>query len=368
MTDLVALKATNAKRWLNMNLTGRLDFNVFARKAVANKARYIDIVRRCRALGSNMPDEAWVFIALTHNRESSMNFATHLGQGDPLDRKTVHVPAGRGPFTGPDAFERGAVDALVYCAPNAALSNKDWSIGGLLTYEERYNGLAYANAGRPSPYVWSGTTAYDPPTGPGGKVLQDHGPIEPVVDKQLGCAGMIQAIIAIDPSLKFGVVPSSQPDAAPVPLPSSPGSVPVLDARWLQASLNTLGATPILVVDGIAGAGTRTALKAFQTSKGILPADGVAGPATIEALKAALAPSGVKITLPPARPDLVPQVTPAKPAMSTAAKAGGAVVVVAAPIVVASQGYGWLEIGLSAFIATGLVTVVVLLIRKFREK
>lgn len=65
--------------------------------------------------------------------------------------------------------------------------------------------------------------------------------------------------------------------------------------------------------------------------------------------------------------DPVPQVRSAKPATSTGAKVGGAVVIIAAPVIVASQGYNWLEIGLSAFIAAGLVTVIVLLIRKFRS-
>jgi putative chitinase len=67
------------------------------------------------------------------------------------------------------------------------------------------------------------------------------------------------------------------------------------------------------------------------------------------------------------RPDPVPQVTLAKPATPTAAKVGGGAVVIAAPVIAASAGYGWLEIGLSAFIAAGLVTAVVLLIRKFRS-
>jgi lysozyme family protein len=155
MTDLNALQRANDARWKIAKITGRLNFDAVARKAFANRARYIDIVRRCRARGSNMPDEAWVFVAVIHNRESGMDFTTHLGQGDPLNRATTHVPAGRGPFFGMDAFERGAVDALVDCAPKAAIANKDWSISGMLTYLERYNGLKYANAGRPSPYLWS---------------------------------------------------------------------------------------------------------------------------------------------------------------------------------------------------------------------
>jgi lysozyme family protein len=275
MTDLVALKAVNAKRWTNAKLTRGPEFARPAQKAFANKARYVSIAKR-----SGMPEIAWLFVAVSHYRESSQDFTKNLGQGDPLDHVSTRVPAGRGPFVGITAFEDGAVDALVKCAPYAA-RNTDWSIAGMLTLLERYNGLAYANAGRPSPYIWSGTDQYV-----NGKVLVDHGPIEPVVDKQLGCAGLILAIMALDSTVRFdGPAPSiPAPPVVPVPLPGAP--VP-LDAKWLQASLNALGATPALAVDGILGAGTRTAVRAFQASKGLV-ADGLAGPETVAALKAAL--------------------------------------------------------------------------------
>ena len=45
--------------------------------------------------------------------------------------------------------------------------------------------------------------------------------------------------------------------------------------------------TPQLAVDGIIGAGTRTAIKAFQVSKS-LAVDGRAGPQTLAAIEAAL--------------------------------------------------------------------------------
>ncbi len=192
MTDLVALKAANAKRWANAKLTRGPEFAKPANKAYANKATYVRIAKR-----AGMPDVAWLFIACAHYRESSQDFTKNLGQGDPLDHVTTHVPDGRGPFLGPNAFEDGAVDALVNCAPFAAKLT-DWSIAGMLTNLERYNGLAYANAGVPSPYVWSGTDQYK-----SGKVIRDHGPIEPVVDKQLGIAGLILSIMALDPTITF---------------------------------------------------------------------------------------------------------------------------------------------------------------------
>ena len=273
MTDLVALKAANVRRWANAELTRGPEFVSYARKAVANKSRYASICER-----AGMPASAWPFVACWHYRESSMDFTKNLGQGDPLGEKTRHVPAGRGPFRGPTAFEDGAVDALVNCSPYAA-RNTDWSIAGGLTLSERYNGLAYANAGRPSPYIWAGTDQYTI-----GKVLVDHGPIEPVVDKQLGVAGLILSIMALDPSVRFDESPSAIPIVA---APSIAPSAPTLDAEYLQIGLNKLGATPQLAVDGIIGAATRTAVKAFQASKGLY-VDGIAGPETIAAIQTAL--------------------------------------------------------------------------------
>jgi hypothetical protein len=148
----------------------------------------------------------------------------------------------------------------------------------MLTLLEQYNGLAYANANRPSPYIWSGTDQYTI-----GKVVVDHGPIEEIVDKQLGCAGLIIAMMGLDSSITF-----DGPSAA------APTSGEVLDARWMQTSLNTLGATPSLIVDGIFGAATRTALRAFQKSKDGLTANGVANADTVAAIKDALTAAGGK--------------------------------------------------------------------------
>lgn len=283
MADLVALRAANEKRWANAKLTRGPEFAKYAAKIVANKARYQDVERRSGV--------HWLFVAVSHYRESTLDFSRQLGQGDPLDRVSIHVPAGRGPFLGPKGFEDAAVDALVNCAPYAA-RNKDWTIAGMLTLLERYNGLAYANANRPSPYVWSGTDQYV-----NGKVVVDHGPIEPIVDKQLGCAGLILAVMAIDPSVTFDVAPKVTPDL--------PAPAPALDGVWLQTSLNKLGAAPILAVDGIVGAGTRSAVRAFQQSKGLLM-DGLVGPATLASIKSALSPP---VILSPASPSLWVRIT-----------------------------------------------------------
>ncbi len=155
-------------------------------------------------------------IAVIHQRECSQNWASSLAQGDPWDRVSVHVPAGRGPF---ESWEDAAIDALVNCAPYAA-RNRDWSIGGTLTKLEEYNGLGYASRGRPSPYIWSGTDQYT-----GGKYVRD-GVYDPTaVDSQLGCAGLLMAMMELDTSINFAgatIAPTRSAPAAQDPTPSKP--------------------------------------------------------------------------------------------------------------------------------------------------
>lgn len=69
--------------------------------------------------------------------------------------------------------------------------------------------------------------------------------------------------------------------------PAPPAAAPVHDTRWLQMTLNDLGATPPLVVDGDSGPATKAAIKAFQGANG-LATDGLFGPLTLDALQAAL--------------------------------------------------------------------------------
>lgn len=277
MTDLIALKAANEKRWANAKLT-RSSFGPVARRLVAAKARYQSVESR-----TGVP---WPFIAVTHEREASQNWNTQLGQGDPLHAASVHVPAGRGPF---QTWEDGAYDALVNCGPYAA-RNRDWSIGGMLEKLEEYNGLGYFRRGVPSPYIWAGTDQYH-----SGKYVRD-GVYDPnTVDQQLGCVGLLKAMMELDPSIRFDGSIISQP--APVP----PGMV--RDGAWLQDSLNKLGANPQLQVDGVVGPATRNAVRAFQLAQGIT-VDGLTGPETFAAIDKALA-LGKPVPTIPVPPEIV---------------------------------------------------------------
>jgi lysozyme family protein len=207
MTDLIALKAANEKRWKAAKVTR--NFAGVAARLVAPdaKARYLKVTAE-----TGVP---WAVIAVIHEREASQNWNTQLGQGDPLHAKSVHVPAGRGPFT---TWEDGAVDALVHCPPFAA-RNKDWSIGQVLTELELYNGLGYAARGRPSPYVWSGTNQYV-----SGKYVRD-GVYDPsVVDSQLGCAGLLMAMMSLDRSI--GVGTAAAKTVVETTVPTSPKAIP----------------------------------------------------------------------------------------------------------------------------------------------
>jgi lysozyme family protein len=194
MTDLNALKAANAKRWANAKLTRTTFFATVAKRLTAPdaKARYQAV--------STKTGVPWPFIAVAHERECSQDWTGSLAQGDPWNRASVHVPAGRGPFK---TWEDAAVDALVNCAPHAA-RNRDWSIGGTLAMLEQYNGLGYAARGRPSPYIWSGTDQYV-----SGKYVRD-GVYDPsAVDSQLGCAGLLMAMMALDSTISFPGLPVS---------------------------------------------------------------------------------------------------------------------------------------------------------------
>lgn len=184
MVDVNALAAANAKRWAKSKVTK--NFAGIARALVAAKPRYQAVEAR-----TGVP---WWAIAVIHERESSQDWSRSLAQGDRWDRVSVHVPAGRGPFK---SWEDAAVDALVNCGPYLA-RKKDWRIGSALANLELYNGAGYVNRGIPSPYLWAGTDQYQ-----AGKYIADNKFSPTTVDPQPGCAGMLKAMMALDPSIKF---------------------------------------------------------------------------------------------------------------------------------------------------------------------
>jgi lysozyme family protein len=214
MTDLSALKSANAKRWACANLLRKVDCASVAAHLVGAKGRYLTV----QAMGG-VP---WYIIALIHERECSQDWMASLAQGDRWNETSVHVPAGRGPFR---SWEEAAIDALVACPPFAA-RNKDWSLGGSLTLLERYNGLGYAARGVPSPYLWAGTDQYK-----SGKYVRD-GVYDPnAVDRQLGCAGLLIAMMALNRTI---AVDTPAMSSKPIPTGSGIPAIQAKPTRWAE--------------------------------------------------------------------------------------------------------------------------------------
>jgi len=123
--------------------------------------------------------------------EGSLNFNTHLHNGDPLTHRTNHVPANR-PLTGnpPFTWEDSAVDALSMRNLNKVT---DWSLPSLLYHMEAYNGFGYRSQDPPinSPYLWSYSNNYG-----AGKFVAD-GKYDPdAVSKQCGAAVILHQMVA----------------------------------------------------------------------------------------------------------------------------------------------------------------------------
>src|SRR5258706_1242397 len=73
-------------------------------KILANRQRYEQVEQATQVL--------WYVVAVIHSLEGSLNFKTHLHNGDPLTAKTVHVPKGRPQGRPPFKWEDSAIYAL----------------------------------------------------------------------------------------------------------------------------------------------------------------------------------------------------------------------------------------------------------------
>jgi lysozyme family protein len=153
-----------------------------AKKILAAKARYDEVEK--------LTCVPWWFVGLLHYRESNCDFATYLGNGQSLKRKTTIVPKGRGPFA---SFTDGAVDALRY---QGYIGITDWSIEHALYLMEAFNGFGYVGKGVNSPYVWGGTSNYKI-----GKYVSDGVFSYSTVDAQLGVAPILKILLLLAPTL-----------------------------------------------------------------------------------------------------------------------------------------------------------------------
>jgi len=146
----------------------------------SNKSRYEEVSHRFVN-----PGLKWWLVALIHEMECTQNFNCYLGNGQPINKKTTIVPAGRGPFA---TFADGAVDALKL---QRADQITDWSLGNVLYFLEGYNGYGYSKYHNiNSPYLWSGSNHYA-----SGKYVSD-GKYDPdAVSSQIGIALLMKSLL-----------------------------------------------------------------------------------------------------------------------------------------------------------------------------
>lgn len=224
-----------------------------------------------------------VWMICSFERESGLDFKTSPAQGDPWNKVSKHVPAGVGPFK---SFAEAAIWS--YRHDGLDKNSAPWTWSYMMWAWEKFNGFGPRDHGRVSGYNFSGTDQYDPPSGKGGKYVEDGKWDGGEVDKQLGCVPLAVCLAHLEPRLMVPGFPSG-PIVLPEPVPVTPTPVGVGGGEhgtaWVQHALNTLSVegTP-LVEDGSYGRMTRTAVRAFQTTHG-LDADGLAGPKTIAALQ-----------------------------------------------------------------------------------
>jgi lysozyme family protein len=219
MIDLGKLKSDCEARWARCQITPSRasEVNAVAKRLCApeNKVRFQGVSDRLAELAATdhtIHVVPWWFIAIVSEREygpdrhGNQRWNCQLGQGDPLNQPSVHVPKGMGPYLdhpgdstpGHDAWTRCCVDVLINSAPNAA-KRTDWSIGGTLVTWILYNGVGYeAYHAEPSPYDWGATNIEQR-----GKYSGDGKFAPNQWDIQIGCAAMLKAMMAIDPSITF---------------------------------------------------------------------------------------------------------------------------------------------------------------------
>ncbi len=226
--NIAILKQQNAARWAAMHLHDSrvpvLDERAKVLCAPDAKARFVAIQETTKV--------PWWAIAVIAEREAGgppKCWHCQLSQGDPLNQVSHNEPARRGPFYDHpddtplhDAFYRGALDALVDCAPHA-VKWTDWTPGGAFTLMEEYNGLGYASMGVPSAYVWSGSDRYT-----SGKYIADHVYRASAVDVQEGCAPLLSRMMLLDRSILSTEAVTVPHPIVPAPLnPAPPRTIPV---------------------------------------------------------------------------------------------------------------------------------------------
>lgn len=216
-------------------------------------------------------------IGVLNMRESNQNFRTGLGQGDPIDQVSRHVPRGHGPFA---SWEDAARFYIHY--DHLDDNTSPWGYAYTCWKSEIWNGFGYRAHGVHSPYLWAGSNHQQP-----GKYVSDGNWDARAVDNQLGAIVVMVRMIELEPNLGFGdaVLKIESPPIVPRVPPAG-----IASARLVQHLLNERGADPQLIEDGNYGRRTREAVRAFQHANGLTP-DGLAGPLTLAKLQEHVVPA-----------------------------------------------------------------------------
>ena len=213
----------------------------YINKITANKTAYDNVSKKV-----NVP---WNVIAIIHCMEGSLNFKTHLHNGDPLTARTVQVPKGR-PASGnpPFTWEDSAVDALTF---EGFTSWTDWSVPGTLYCFEKYNGFGYRRFGINTPYLWSYSNNYSK-----GKFSSD-GHFDPnAISKQCGAAVLLRRMSEKQIAVYGKTDRITQIKQLGAQVNFSPDTYNA-NAEQLQTMLNSVGLH--LKTDGMAGRNTSDA-------------------------------------------------------------------------------------------------------------
>lgn len=225
------VKADLAQLWKSAQLDGRLDSTVAwaVQRIVRGRPEYDQV-----AATIGCP---WWLVGIVHGLECGYRFDRHLHNGDPLTRRTTHVPAGRpahgsGPFT----WQVSAVDALEMKHWDEVT---DWAPENCLFLLEQYNGWGYRlhHSDVKSPYLWSGTRHYTR-----GKYVADGKWDSGAVSKQAGAGAIMVALL--DAGL-IQAAPAVQADPLRGTLLLDGGSLvcALFDQQGRQVSLDYLGHT-----------------------------------------------------------------------------------------------------------------------------
>lgn len=212
-----------------------------------------------------------VLIAL-NELESSTNFRTYFGNGDPLDRPTRDVPAGRGPFK---TWPLGAIDAIKMDGLDKFRGQ--WTLELACYLCERWNGFGYRAHGIHTPYDFAWTSLYS-----AGKYTSDRHWDPKAIDTQIGAIPMIVTLGSLDASLTLPRALAPVQDVTPPAVPSAPPATHE-QVHLFQALINRTEEFVHLFEDGNYGRKTRFVVQAQQAKLG-LPADGVASETTVKAI------------------------------------------------------------------------------------